>query len=51
MKGLFDDFVLDSNKLGGSPAARHENLLKLMDAVAGMNLEKGYEDSENDRFR
>lgn len=50
VKGLFDDFVLDSNKLGVSPAARHENLLKLMDAVAGMNLEKGYEDSENDAF-
>lgn len=50
VKGLFDDFVLDSNKLGESPAARHENLLKLMDAVADMNLEKGYEDSENDAF-
>ena len=48
--GLFDDFVLASNKLGVSPAARHENLLKLMDAVAGMNLDKGYEDSENDAF-
>ena len=34
VKGLFDDFVLDSNKLGVSPAARHEHLLKLMDAVA-----------------
>ena len=50
VKGLFDDFVLDSNKLGVSPAARHENLLKLMDAVADMNLDKGYEDSENDAF-
>lgn len=40
VKGLFDDFVLDSNKLGVSPAARHENLLKLMDAVADMNLGK-----------
>ena len=50
VKGLFDDFVLDSNKLGVSPVARHENLLKLMDAVADMNLEKGYEDSENDAF-
>lgn len=50
VKGLFDDFVLDSNKLGVSPAARHENLLKLMDAVADMNLGKDYEDSENDAF-
>ena len=50
VKGLFDDFVLDSNKLGASPADRHKNLLKLMDAVADMNLEKGYEDSENDAF-
>ena len=50
VKGLFDDFVLDSNKLGVSPTDRHENLLKLMDAVADMNLEKGYEDSENDAF-
>lgn len=50
VKGLFDDFVLDSNKLGASPTERHENLLKLMDAVADMNLDKGYEDSENDAF-
>lgn len=50
VKGLFDDFVLDSNKLGVSPAARHENLLKLMEAVADMNLGKDYEDSENDAF-
>ncbi|WP_314841050.1 type I restriction-modification system subunit M [Rothia mucilaginosa] len=50
VKGLFDDFVLDSNKLGASPTDRHENLLKLMDAVADMNLDKGYEDSENDAF-
>lgn len=50
VKGLFDDFVLDSNKLGVSPAARHENLLKLMDAVASMDLGKDYEDSENDAF-
>ena len=40
VKGLFDDFVLDSNKAGCEPAARHENLLKLMDAVADMNLGK-----------
>lgn len=50
VKGLFDDFVLDSTKLGASPTDRHENLLKLMDAVADMNLDKGYEDSENDAF-
>lgn len=50
IKGLFEDFVLDSNKLGVSPADRHKNLIKLMDAVADMNLEKGYEDSEIDAF-
>lgn len=50
VKGLFDDFVLDSNKLGVSPTDRHENLLKLMDAVADMNLEKNYEESDNDAF-
>ena len=50
VKGLFDDFALDSTKLGASPTDRHEKLLKLMDAVADMNLEKGYEDSENDAF-
>lgn len=50
IKGLFEDFVLDSNKLGVSPADRHKNLLKLMDAVADMNLDKSYEDSENDAF-
>ena len=50
VKGLFDDFVLDSNKLGVGPVERHENLLKLMDAVAEMNLGDSYEDSENDAF-
>ena len=47
IKGLFEDFVLDSNKLGVSPADRHKNLLKLMDAVADMNLDKS---CENDAF-
>ena len=50
LKGLFDDFVLDSNKLGATATARHETLKKLMDAVAEMDLSSDYSESSNDAF-
>ena len=36
--GLFDDFDVNSNKLGSSVAKRNERLVKLLDGVAAMNL-------------
>lgn len=36
--GLFDDFDVNSNKLGSTVAKRNEKLCKLLDGVAGMNL-------------
>ncbi|MCD7708632.1 MAG: type I restriction-modification system subunit M [Clostridiales bacterium] len=36
--GLFDDFDVNSNKLGSTVAKRNEKLVKLLDGVADMNL-------------
>lgn len=36
--GLFDDFDVNSNKLGATVAKRNERLAKLLHGVAGMNL-------------
>lgn len=36
--GLFDDFDVNSNKLGSTVAKRNERLVKLLDGVAEMNL-------------
>lgn len=36
--GLFDDFDVNSNKLGSTVAKRNEKLCKLLDGVADMNL-------------
>lgn len=36
--GLFDDFDVNSNKLGATVAKRNEKLVKLLDGVAAMNL-------------
>ncbi|MGL4986024.1 MAG: type I restriction-modification system subunit M [Treponemataceae bacterium] len=36
--GLFDDFDVNSNKLGSTVAKRNEKLVKLLDGVAQMNL-------------
>lgn len=43
-KGLFDDFDVNSNKLGATVAKRNEKLVKLLDTVAEMKLGK-YQDS------
>ena len=37
-KGLFDDFDVNSNKLGPTVAKRNEKLVKLLDTVADMKL-------------
>ena len=36
--GLFDDFDVNSNKLGATVAKRNEKLAKLLDGIAEMNL-------------
>ncbi len=36
--GLFDDFDVNSNKLGSTVAKRNEKLVKLLNGVAAMNL-------------
>ncbi len=36
--GLFDDFDVNSNKLGSSVAKRNERLVKLLDGIAAMDL-------------
>lgn len=36
--GLFDDFDVNSNKLGSTVAKRNERLAKLLDGIANMNL-------------
>ena len=36
--GLFDDFDVNSNKLGSTVAKRNERLVKLLDGVASMDL-------------
>ena len=38
LKGLFDDFDVNSNKLGGTVAERNKRLVRLLDGVAQMNL-------------
>lgn len=36
--GLFDDFDVNSNKLGSTVAKRNERLVKLLDGITAMNL-------------
>lgn len=38
LEGLFDDFDVNSNKLGSSVAKRNERLVQLLDGVGKMNL-------------
>lgn len=38
LKGLFDDFDVNSNKLGSTVAKRNEKLVKLLDGIGNMNL-------------
>ncbi len=46
--GLFDDFDVNSNKLGSSVAKRNERLVKLLIGVADMKL--AYKNNEIDAF-
>ena len=46
--GLFDDFDVNSNKLGATVAKRNDKLCKLLDGIAGMKL--GYQYNTIDAF-
>lgn len=46
--GLFDDFDVNSNKLGATVAKRNERLVKLLNGVADMKL--AYKDNAIDAF-
>lgn len=46
--GLFDDFDVNSNKLGSTVAKRNERLVKILSGVADMNLK--YKDNSIDAF-
>ncbi|OOO00565.1 MAG: type I restriction-modification system subunit M [Epulopiscium sp. Nele67-Bin004] len=48
-KGLFDDIDVNSNKLGGTVAKRNEQLVKLIDGIADMNLGE-FKDNSIDAF-
>lgn len=47
--GLFDDFDVNSNKLGSTVIKRNERLVKLLDGIAAMNL-GSVKDHEIDAF-
>ncbi len=49
LKGLFDDLDVNSSKLGSTVEKRNQRLVKLLEAIAGLNLES-YSDSNNDTF-
>ena len=49
LKGLFDDFDVNSNKLGGTVAERNKRLVRLLDGVAQMNL-GDFQDNSIDAF-
>lgn len=46
--GLFDDFDVNSNKLGSTVAKRNERLVKILNGIAEMKLE--YKDNAIDAF-
>ena len=52
-KGLFDDFDVNSNKLGGTVKKRNERLVKLLNGVNKMNIgsfENHYNDAIGDAY-
>ena len=49
MKGLFDDLDVNSNKLGATVTRRNERLVKLLDAINGLEI-GSYGDNSNDLF-
>ena len=51
LKGLFDDVDVNSNRLGPTVAKRNEKLVKLLDAIADLNLGNGtFSENKIDAF-
>ena len=49
LKGLFDDIDVNSNKLGGTVQRRNELLVRIINAIGGLNL-GDYQDNTIDTF-
>jgi len=49
VKGLFDDIDVNSNKLGSSVQKRNEQLVKILDSIAGLKL-GDFQDNSIDAF-
>ena len=49
-KGLFDDFDVNSNKLGSTVAKRNERLVKILRGIAEMNLDYRVVDAIGDAY-
>ena len=50
LRGLFSDFSVDSQALGSTVIKRNQLLAKVLKTVAGMELGRRYNDTENDTF-
>lgn len=50
MAGLFNDFDVNNNKLGGTVAERNNLLLRLLNGVAEMDLGSEFEENDIDAF-
>ena len=50
LRGLFSDFVVDSQALGSTVIKRNQLLAKVLKTVAQMNLGNRYNDTDNDTF-
>lgn len=49
IKGLFDDLDVNNSRLGNTVAQRNDRMVKLLDAVGGLNFGR-YEDNSIDAF-
>lgn len=49
-KGLFDDYNVNSNKLGSTVKKRNSTLIKLINGIGDMSLEADYKDNTIDAF-
>lgn len=48
---LFDDFDVNSNKLGATVAKRNEKLVKLLDSAANMKIDDNVKDHHIETIR
>lgn len=50
MQGLFSDIDTNSKKLGNTVAERNEKLVKILNAIADLNLGSSFDQTQNDTF-